>query len=389
MGIFNGILTGQCLEISLFSDDKQYATCNLASIALPKYIKYDSENKPYFDFEHLRQVSEYIITPMNDVIDNNYYPVPETKLSNLRHRPLGIGVQGLVDVYVKMRFPFESNEAKKLNKEIFETIYYGALQGSIKLSKKDGAYSSFSGSPFSEGKLQFDLAKEFDNIDLNDYISGRWDWDNLKQDLKTYGARNSMLLALMPTASTAQIMNNTEAFEPVDSCIFKRRVLSGEYIVINKYLVQDLLDLGLWSKELKDTIIANDGSIQNVNNIPDDLKAIYKTVWEISMKSVIEQCKDRGVFVDQMQSMNLFMANPNYKRLTSMHFYAWKCNLKSGMYYLRSKSSYQAGKFSIDADLEKSIREKKERGEALKKEEEEAVLACSRENPESCTMCSS
>ena len=198
-----------------------------------------------------------------------------------------------------------------------------------------------------------------------------------------------MLLALMPTASTAQIMNNTEAFEPVDSCIFKRRVLSGEYIVINKYLVQDLLDLGLWSKELKDTIIANDGSIQNVNSIPDDLKAIYKTVWEISMKSVIEQCKDRGVFVDQMQSMNLFMANPNYKRLTSMHFYAWKCNLKSGMYYLRSKSSYQAGKFSIDADLEKSIREKKERGEALKKEEEEAILACSRENPESCTMCSS
>lgn len=389
MGIFNGILTGQCLEISLFSNDKEYATCNLASIALPKYIKYDSENKPYFDFEHLRQVSEYIIMPMNDVIDNNYYPVPETKLSNLRHRPLGIGVQGLVDVYVKMRFPFESKEAKKLNKEIFETIYYGALQGSIKLSKKDGAYSSFSGSPFSEGKLQFDLAKEFDNIDLNDYISGRWDWDNLKQDLKTYGARNSMLLALMPTASTAQIMNNTEAFEPVDSCIFKRRVLSGEYIVINKYLVQDLLDLGLWSKELKDTIIANDGSIQNVNSIPDDLKAIYKTVWEISMKSVIEQCKDRGVFVDQMQSMNLFMANPNYKRLTSMHFYAWKCNLKSGMYYLRSKSSYQAGKFSIDADLEKSIREKKERGEALKKEEEEAVLACSRENPEACTMCSS
>ena len=389
MGIFNGILTGQCLEISLFSDDKQYATCNLASIALPKYVKYDSENKPYFDFEHLRQVSEYIITPMNDVIDNNYYPVPETKLSNLKHRPLGIGVQGLVDVYVKMRFPFESNEAKKLNKEIFETIYYGALQGSIKLSKKDGSYSSFPGSPFSEGKLQFDLAKEFDGIDLNDYISGRWDWDNLKQDLKTYGARNSMLLALMPTASTAQIMNNTEAFEPVDSCIFKRRVLSGEYIVINKYLVQDLLDLGLWSKELKDTIIANDGSIQNVNSIPDDLKAIYKTVWEISMKSVIEQCRDRGVFVDQMQSMNLFMANPNYKRLTSMHFYAWKCNLKSGMYYLRSKSSYQAGKFSIDADLEKSIREKRERGEALKKEEEEAVLACSRENPEACTMCSS
>lgn len=378
-----------CLEISLYSDHKEYATCNLASIALPKFVKYDKDNKPYFDFQHLKEVAEYIIEPMNKVIDNNYYPVPETKLSNLQHRPLGIGIQGQNCVYVKMRLPFESEEAKKLNKEIFETIYYGCLQGSIELAKKDGAYSSFPGSPFSEGKLQFDLCKEFDGIDLNEYLSGRWDWDALKKDLVKYGSRNSMLLALMPTASTAQIMGNTESFEPIDSCIFKRRVLSGEYIVVNKYLVEDLVKLGIWSKDLKDTIIANDGSIQNIDIIPNDLKALYKTVWEISMKSVIEQCRDRGVFVDQMQSMNLFMANPNYKRLTSMHFYAWKANLKSGMYYLRSKSSASAGKFSIDPELEQRIKEKQQRGIELKKEEEEAVLACSLANREACEMCSS
>jgi ribonucleoside-diphosphate reductase alpha subunit len=378
-----------CIEISLYSDDKEYAVCNLASIALPKYVKYDNDNRPYFDFEHLREVSEYIVGPMNDVIDNNYYPVPETKTSNMRHRPIGIGVQGLVDVYVKMRLPFESDGAKKLNKEIFETIYYGCLQGSIKLAKESGPYETFPGSPFSEGKLQFDLWAENDGIDLKNYLSGRWDWDTLKKDLVKYGARNSMLMALMPTASTAQIMGNSEAFEPVDSCIFKRRVLSGEYIVVNKYLVEDLIRLGLWSKELKDTIIANDGSIQNIDVIPNDIKALYKTVWEISMKSVIEQCSDRGVFVDQMQSMNLFMANPNYKRLTSMHFYAWRAHLKTGMYYLRSKSSYAAGKFSIDPELEKSIREKREKGEELKQEEQEAVLMCSRSNPEACMMCSS
>jgi ribonucleoside-diphosphate reductase alpha chain len=378
-----------CLEISLYSDNKEYAVCNLASIALPKYVKYDDDNKPYFDFEHLRSVSEYIMQPMNKVIDNNYYPVVETKLSNMKHRPVGIGIQGLVDVYVKMRLPFESDEAKKLNKEIFETIYYGCLQGSIELAKKDGAYSSFKGSPFSEGKLQFDLCKEFDNINLDEYLSGRWDWDVLKKDLIEYGSRNSMLLALMPTASTAQIMGNTESFEPMDSCIFKRRVLSGEYVVINKYLVEDLVKLGIWSKELKEIIIANDGSIQNIDIIPDNIKNLYKTVWEISMKSVIEQCKDRGVFVDQMQSMNLFMANPNYKRLTSMHFYAWKNNLKSGMYYLRSKASASAGKFSIDPNLEKRIREKQQKGEALQKEEQEAVLACSLANREACEMCSS
>ena len=378
-----------CNEITLYSDDKEYAVCNLASIALPKFVKYDHNNKPYFDFEHLRQISEYIIHPMNKVIDHTYYPVPETKLSNMKNRPVGLGIQGLVDVYVKMRLPFESEDAKKLNKEIFETIYYGSLRGSIELAKRDGAYSSFQGSPFSEGKLQFDLAAEYDGIDLTNYLSGRWDWDSLKQDLVKYGSRNSMLLALMPTASTAQIMGNSECFEPVDSCIFKRRVLSGEFIVVNKYLVEDLEKLNLWNNELKDMIIANDGSIQNIDIIPDDIKQLYKTVWEISMKSVIEQCHDRGVFIDQTMSMNLFMANPNYKRLTSMHFYAWKKNLKTGMYYLRSKSSASAGKFSINPELEKRIREKKERGEQLEQEEQAATLACSLENKEDCMMCSS
>jgi ribonucleoside-diphosphate reductase alpha chain len=387
MGIFNGILTGQCIEISLYSDNQEYAVCNLASIALPKFVEYKDDGTPFFNFEKLKEVAEYTVHPMNKVIDHNYYPTPETQKSNMAHRPLGIGAQGLADVYFKMKLPFESKEAAQLNKEIFETIYYGTLRGSIELAKLDGKYASFDGSPFSEGKLQFDLAAEFDGINLDDYLSGRWDWDGLRKDLKKYGARNSMLIALMPTASSAQIMGNTESFEPIDSCIFKRRVLSGEYMVVNKYLVKDLEQLGLWNKEMKDLIIAHDGSIQNIPSIPDYIKRVYKTVWELSMKSVIEQCRDRGVFVDQMQSMNLFMGNPNYKKLTSMHFYAWKNNLKSGMYYLRSRNSASAGKFSIDANLEKQIREKQEAGKQLTQKEEQ--LICSIDNKEECMMCSS
>jgi ribonucleoside-diphosphate reductase alpha chain len=375
-----------CSEISLYSDDNQYACCNLSSIALPKFVEYEN-GKPYFNFEKLCEIAEYIITPMNKVIDNNYYPTPETAKSNFAHRPLGIGAQGLADVFFKMKLPFESKEAKQLNKEIFETIYYGCMKGSIELAKKDGAYSSFKGSPFSEGKFQFDLAQEYDGIKLDEYLSGRWDWEALRKELMEHGARNSMLVALMPTASTAQIMGNIESFEPIDSCIFKRRVLSGEFMVVNKHLVEDLNKLKLWNKEMKDTIIANNGSIQSIAEIPDELKEVYKTVWEISMKSVIEQCRDRGVFVDQMQSMNLFMANPTYKKLSSMHFYGWKNNLKTGCYYLRSKAIASAGKFSVDANLEKQIRKKKQKGEELKREEE--VLLCSLDNPESCEMCSS
>jgi ribonucleoside-diphosphate reductase alpha chain len=283
-----------------------------------------------------------------------------------------------------MKLPFESEGARKLNNAIFETVYYGVLSGSIELSKEHGPYSSYEGSPFSEGKFQFDLVKEFDPSNVE--LSGLWDWDKLRNDLKEHGIRNSMLTALMPTASTAQIMGNSEAFEPIDSCIFKRRVLSGEYIVVNKYLVDDLTKLGIWSKQIKDTIIANNGSIQDIPGIPDEIKSIYKTVWEISMKAVILQCRDRGNFVDQMQSMNLFMASPNYKKLTSMHFYAFKNNLKTGMYYLRSKASASAGKFSVDVSIEKELREKKANGIPLEKSEE--TLLCSIDNPEACLMCS-
>ena len=376
-----------CLEISLYSDHENYAVCNLASIALPKYVEYDENNKPFFNFQKLKEVAEYIIMPLNKVIDNNYYPTPECSKTNFRDRPLGIGVQGLADVYFKMRIPFESIEAKQLNKEIFETLYYGTLSGSIEAAKLDGPYESYSGSPFSEGKFQFDLAAEFCGTKLEDCLSGRWHWESLREKMKVYGVKNSMLTALMPTASTAQIMGNTESFEPIDSCIFKRRVLSGEYMVVNKYLVKELTELGLWSKEMKDRIIANDGSIQGIEEIPEWIRSVYKTVWEISMKSVIEQAADRQNFVDQMQSMNLFMASPNYKKLTSMHFYAWKNNLKSGMYYLRSKGSASAGKFSVDAKMEKAIREKRENGKQLEKEEEK--LLCSIDNKEECMMCSS
>ncbi len=361
--------------------------CNLASLSLPKFVEYSpQENKPTFNFDKFVEVCSYIIDPMNDVIDNNYYPTEETKQSNMKHRPLGIGIQGLTDVYLMFRYPFDSDEAKKLNIEIFEALYYGCLKGSLELSKKYGPYSTFSTSPFSQGKLQFDLAHEYDKISLDKYISGRFDWDSLKNDIKKYGVRNSMLTALMPTASSSQIMGNFECFEWFDSCIYKRRVLSGEYTIINKYLIKDLEKLGLWSKEMKEWIITNNGSIQDINVIPDDIKNLYKNVWEISMKNVIEQSRDRGVFIDQMQSMNLFMANPTYKKLTSMHFYAWENGLKTGMYYLRSKSSSNAAKFNITPELEKTLREKQEKNQLLPEEEK---YLCSIDNKDACELCSS
>jgi ribonucleoside-diphosphate reductase alpha chain len=389
MGIFNGILTGQCAEITLYSDDKEYAVCNLMSIALPKYVEYDLKGKPFFNHQRLFEVAKQAMLPMNNIIDYNFYPVPETKLSNMRHRPIGVGVQGISCVYIKMKIPFESEEAKKLNKEIFETLYYGCLSGSLELSKKDGPYSSFEGSPFSQGKLQFDLWAEANGIDLKDYLSGRWDWEQMRKDIKEYGVRNSTLLAQMPTASSAQIMGNTESIEPFDSCIFKRRVLSGEYIVVNKHLVEDLTKLGIWSKEMKDTIITHNGSIQDIDSIPSDLKLLYKTCWEMSMKSLIDQSAGRGPFIDQTQSLNLFMASPTFKKLTSMHFYAWKSGLKTGIYYLRSKAGSSSGKFSVDPELEKRINEKRKNGIKLEEAEQEAVLMCSLDDPESCALCSS
>lgn len=359
--------------------------CNLASVALPKYVEYTSEGKPYFNHELLFQIAKDIVLPMNNVIDYNYYPTPETELSNFKHRPIGVGVQGLADTYIKMGYPFESMEARKLNKEIFETLYYGTLTGSMELSKKQGAYSTFEGSPFSEGKFQFDLWKDADNIDLNDFITGRWDWETLRKDIKEHGVRNSTLLTCMPTASSAQIMGNSDTMEPIDSCIYKKRVLSGEYIIANKYLVRELTKRGLWSKEMKDTIIAHNGSIQKIEIIPDDIKALYKTVWEMSMKNIIEQSHERSPYIDMTQSLNLFMQSPNYKKLTSMHFYAWNKRLKTGMYYLRQTTTVTAGKFSVDPELEKKLREmsvKENTDKQLQQQQQQE------EDDGGCEMCS-
>jgi ribonucleoside-diphosphate reductase alpha chain len=380
-------LSNLCTEIFLHTSPKSYSVCNLSSIALPKFVEY-LDNKPFFNHEKLFEIAKHIVLPMNNIIDYNFYPVPETASSNLDNRPIGVGIQGLSCVYIKMRLPFESAEAEKLNKEISETIYYGLLTGSMELAKKDGAYSMFKDSPFSQGKLQFDLWSEFNGIDLKDYISGRYSWDSLKADIKEFGVRNSTLTTCMPTASSAQIMGNTEGIEAFDSCIFKRRVLAGEFMVVNKYLVEDLTKLKLWNCELKDLIIAHNGSVQDIDIIPENIKALYKNIWEISMKKFIDQSAQRGPFIDMGQSLNIFISNPTIKKLTSMHFYGWKAGLKTGMYYLRTKSA-TAGKFTIDPKMEQKIREKRKKGKSLSKKESEAVLMCSIENKEACDLCSS
>lgn len=379
-----------CSEILLYSDEKEYAVCNLMSFALPKYIKY--ENKlPVFDHQLLFETAKHVMLPMNNIIDFNHYPIPETKKSNLAHRPVGCGIQGLSDTFIKMRLPFDSDEAKKLNKEISETIYFGLLTGSMELAKKDEPYSTFKGSPISEGKFQFDLQAEFNDINLKDYISGRWDWESLRTQIKEHGVRNSTVTTCMPTASSAQIMGNTESFEQFDSCIFKRRVLAGEYTVANKHLVEDLTELKLWNKEMKDQIIAHNGSIQEIETIPENIRELYKTVWEIKMKDFIDMSAGRAPFICMTQSLNLFSASPTIKKLTNMHFYAWKAGLKTGMYYLRSKSSSSAAKFTIDPALEKKIKEKQKKGKSLTKKETQAaeILACSIENKEACDLCTS
>ena len=382
-GVFNGYLTGQCSEIVLYSDENEYGTCNLESIALPKFVvKKQKNSKPYFDHELMHKIVKDTIRTMNYVIDYNYYPVPETKRSNERHRPIGVGVQGLHDVYIKMRYPFESENARKLNKEIFETLYHACLEGSMELSKESGPYSTFKGSPMSEGKFQFDMWKETDGINLDEYLSGRYDWEKLRQQVKEFGVRNSMLTTCMPTASTAQILGNTEAIEPFDSCIFKRRVLAGEYIVMNEYLVADLQQLGLWSEDMKNEIIRNNGSVQAINQVPDDIKELYKNVWELSQKALIDQSADRGPFIDHTQSLNLFMEKPTKKKMTSMFFYGWKRGLKTGVYYFRSRSQARSAMMS-------SGNVKRSPPKVSAKPTEEEILACSRENPEACDMCSS
>jgi len=326
-----------CTEIMEYTSPDEVAVCNLASIALPMFIK-DNE----FDHKELFKITKRVIKNLNKVIDRNYYPVKEAENSNMRHRPVGLGVQGLADTFIKLRLPFTSDEAKKLNQEIFETLYFGSVTASMELAKEEGPYSTYEGSPISQGEFQYNLWGMTDED-----LSGRWDWAKLREKVLKNGVRNSLLMAPMPTASTSQILGNNEAFEPYTSNIYTRRVLSGEFIVVNKHLLEDLSSRGLWTEEVKDAIMRANGSVQDIDIIPQDLKELYKTVWELSMKDIIDMSRHRGYFIDQSQSLNLFMENANFSKLTSMHFYAWKSGLKTGMYYLRTKSAVDAIKFTL------------------------------------------
>ncbi|MBK8228778.1 MAG: ribonucleoside-diphosphate reductase subunit alpha [Flavobacteriales bacterium] len=392
-----------CTEIIEYTSPDEVAVCNLGSIALPKFVE-----KGKFDHDKLFEVTYQLTKNLNRVIDENYYPIPEARRSNMRHRPIGIGVQGLADAFILMRYPFDSVEAKVLNREVFETIYYAALTASKDLAKEHGPYETYEGSPVSKGILQPDMWKV--------KPSDRWEWDALREEVKEHGVRNSLLLAPMPTASTAQILGNNECFEPYTSNIYTRRVLSGEFVVVNKYLLRDLVKLNLWGEELKNKIIAANGSVANIPEIPENLKQLYKTAWEISQKVIIDMAADRGAYICQSQSLNIFMENANFGKLTSMHFYSWKAGLKTGMYYLRTKAATDAIKFTVDKSklAQPAAAEAKVgngiavgstvmldpvmngptvtrvvNGVEMSEEEYEAAKnACSLDNPEGCEMCS-
>jgi len=403
-----------CTEIMEYSAPDEIAVCNLASIALPMFVE---EGK--FDHEKLYAVTMKATRNLNRIIDRNYYPVKEARNSNMRHRPIGLGVQGLADAFIKLRMPFTSDQAKELNKDIFETIYFAAVKASVEEAKADGAYETYKGSPMSEGQFQFDLW----GVDAKQ-LSGRWDWEGLRKEVLEHGVRNSLLVAPMPTASTSQILGNNECFEPYTSNIYTRKVLSGEFIVVNKHLLMDLVDLGLWNEDLKNEIMRHNGSIQEIEGIPANIKELYKTVWELGMKDIIDMAADRGMFIDQSQSMNLFMQSPNKGKLTSMHMYAWEAGLKTGLYYLRTKSATDAIKFTVEkqaksqvtpvvateeggkekeaaaeakqaanmASFEESTAEMnaKTMAEAVKKSySDEETIACSLDNPDECEACGS
>lgn len=327
-----------CTEIMEYTSPDEVAVCNLASIALPMFVK-----NGVFDHKELFRITKRVTKNLNRVIDRNYYPVEEAKNSNMRHRPVGLGVQGLADTFIKLRMPFTSDEAKKLNKDIFETLYFAAVTASMEEAKADGPYETYEGSPISKGEFQYNLWGIKD-----EELSGLWNWDKLRKQVLKHGVRNSLLVAPMPTASTSQILGNNECFEPYTSNIYTRRVLSGEFIVVNKHLLEDLVELGLWNDGLKNEIMRANGSVQNVDVIPQDIKDLYKTVWELSMKDIIDMSRQRGYFIDQSQSLNLFLEGATMAKLTSMHFYAWKSGLKTGMYYLRTKSAVDAIKFTVE-----------------------------------------
>ncbi len=365
-----------CTEIIEYTAPDEVAVCNLASLALPKYVTEDGK----FDHDKLFEVTYQATINLNRIIDGNYYPVEEAKNSNLRHRPIGLGVQGLADAFILLRYPFESEEARALNREIFETIYYASMTASKDLAKVEGAYESFAGSPTSKGIFQFDM--------WGVTPTNRWEWDLLKEEVKMHGVRNSLLLAPMPTASTAQILGNNECFEPYTSNIYTRRVLSGEFIIVNKHLLKDLVKEGLWTKEMRQKLMASNGSVQNINEIPANIKELYKTAWEISQKSIIELAADRGAYICQSQSLNIFMENANFGKLTSMHFYGWKKGLKTGMYYLRTKAATDAIKFTVDKNITEQPESKVEDAIVKSIEEEQAAIACSLDDPDGCEMCS-
>ena len=356
-----------CTEIIEYTSPDEVAVCNLASIALNKFVKDDLT----YDHQKLYEITKVITRNLNKVIDVNYYPVEEAKNSNLRHRPIGIGVQGLADTFILMRQSFDSPEAKQLNAEIFETIYFAAMESSMEIAQKEGPYKTYEGSPVSKGIFQFDMWGVVPS-------SKRWDWTKLKREVKKHGVRNSLLLAPMPTASTSQILGNNECFEPYTSNIYTRRVLSGEFIVVNKHLLKDLIKLNLWNENMKDRLMESNGSIQGFEEIPEDIKQLYRTVWEVSQKSIIDMAADRGAYICQSQSMNIHMQDANFGKLTSMHFHAWKKGLKTGLYYLRTKAAADAIKFTI-------VKEEK----SMDKEEQQSAMQCSIDNQDDCEMCGS
>ncbi len=384
-----------CTEIIEYTSPDEIAVCNLASIALPKFISEDGK----FDHQKLYEITKVVTKNLNKVIDINYYPVPEARNSNMKHRPIGIGVQGLADVFILLRMPFDSKEARGLNKDIHETIYFAAMEASMELSKQHGPYESYKGSPVSKGIFQFDMWGVTPD-------SGRWNWEGLKKEVKQHGVRNSLLLAPMPTASTSQILGNNECFEPYTSNIYSRRTLSGEFIIANKHLMRDLIELGLWNDNMRQKLIAANGSVQAIPEIPQHIKDIYKTVWEISQKAIIDMSADRGAYICQSQSLNIHITDPNFGKLTSMHFYAWKKGLKTGMYYLRSTAAADAIKFTLDRKTTKDQPEVADKEEVPSKkvaanepvvaysakddyDQKRSDMSCSLDNPDECEACGS
>lgn len=390
-----------CTEIIEYTSPDEVAVCNLASLALPKFVTEDGK----FDHQKLYEITKVATRNLNKVIDVNYYPVIEARNSNMRHRPIGLGVQGLADVFILLRMPFDSDEARRLNEDIFETIYFGAMEASMELAKVQGPYETFKGSPVSKGIFQFDMWGVTPK-------SNRWNWEQLKQEVKKHGVRNSLLVAPMPTASTSQILGNNECFEPYTSNVYTRRTLSGEFIIANKHLMKDLMTAGLWSETMRQKLIAANGSVQNIPEIPQNIKDIYKTVWEISQKAIIDMSADRGAYICQSQSLNIHLTNPNFGKLTSMHFYAWKKGLKTGMYYLRSTAAADAIKFTLDksalqhpaevnaaaaadpAVVSVTVNEAQqslqyEQRTVTDYDQKMSDMACSLDNPDACEACGS